>query len=87
MANTPTLFGEIRQPNSNYILIPRHTSELRTYIPFSYCKPTEIIGDSCIFLDNPDKYYFGILSSLMHMTWVKNICGRLNRSIIDIPYN
>lgn len=90
MSYTPTKFGEIRQPKNSYILIPRHTSELRRYIPLSYYKPTEIVGDSCIFLDNSDKYYFGILSSLMHMIWIKNICGRLKgdyRYSIKLVYN
>lgn len=77
LAQFPTLFGEIRQPNSDYVLIPRHSSENRSYIPLSYFSTEYIVGDSCLFVANASMYHFGILSSKMHMAWMRQVCGRL----------
>ncbi|NCR42720.1 MAG: class I SAM-dependent DNA methyltransferase [Microcystis aeruginosa W13-11] len=77
LSNFPTLFGENRQPKTSYILIPRHSSENRKYIPFGFFSPDYIASDSCLFVANADLYLFGILTSVMHMTWVKYVCGRL----------
>ncbi|MRR51367.1 MAG: class I SAM-dependent DNA methyltransferase [Rhodocyclaceae bacterium] len=77
LAKYPYLFGEIRQPVSAFVLIPRHSSENRRYIPLSYFSPKSIIGDSCMFVPNANLYHFGILSSTMHMSWVRQVCGRL----------
>ena len=77
LSNFPTLFGENRQPKTSYILIPRHSSENRKYIPFGFFSPDYIASDSCLFVANADLYLFGILTSAMHMTWVKYVCGRL----------
>jgi hypothetical protein len=77
LANYPTLFGEIRQPNTKYVLVVRHSSETRRYIPLSYFEPTYIVGDSCLFLPDATLYHFGVLSSAMQMAWLKQVCGRL----------
>lgn len=90
LANFPTLFGENRQPNSNYILIPRHSSENRKYIPIGFFDKNVIVSDSCLFLPGAKMYHFGILTSLMHMAWVGAVCGRIKsdyRYSIDIVYN
>lgn len=76
-ANTPTLFAEPRQPESNFLLIPRTSSENRKYIPFGFFTKDYIVNDSCTALPNANNYHFGMLSSLMHMAWVKYTCGRL----------
>lgn len=76
-AQTPTLFAEIRQPNSDYIIIPRTTSENRKYIPFAFYTKEFIVNDSCIALPDATFYHFGVISSEMHMAWVKYTCGRL----------
>jgi hypothetical protein len=84
------LFGEIRQPQADFVLFPRHTSEDRQYIPLSYFKPEYIIGDSCLSLSDATLWHFGILSSKMHMSWVKSVCGRLEsryRYSIELVYN
>ncbi|MCL6462697.1 MAG: class I SAM-dependent DNA methyltransferase [Flavobacterium micromati] len=86
----PSLFGEIRQPKSNFILIPRHSSENRRYIPFGYLSENNVVGDTCLSVDNATLYHYGILHSLMHMSWVKSICGRLEsryRYSNEIVYN
>ena len=90
LANTPYLFGEIRQPKDNYILIPRVTSERRKYIPFSFFDSNYIPANSCIIIPNAELYHFGVLTSIMHMVWVKYVCGRLKadyRYSKDIVYN
>jgi len=90
LANYPTLFGEIRQPNSDYILIPRHSSENRKYIPMGFFTKEDIAADSCLIVPNGTLFHFGILTSQMHMTWVNAVCGRLKsdyRYSKDIVYN
>lgn len=76
-ASTPTLFAEPRQPSSDFLLVPRTSSENRPYIPFGFFSKEFIVNDSCIALPNATPYHFGIMTSAMHMTWVKYICGRL----------
>lgn len=77
LAVYPTLFGEIRQPKSKFILIPRHSTELRNYIPFGFFKPDSIVSDSCLAIDNASSFEFGVIHSSMHMAWVKYTCGRI----------
>ena len=89
-ARMPSLFTENRQPNLDYVLIPRHSSENRRYIPFGFFNLDSIIADSCNSIPNATKYHFGILSSEMHNVWIKFICGRIKsdfRYSNDIVYN
>ncbi|WP_132052410.1 class I SAM-dependent DNA methyltransferase [Pseudocnuella soli] len=90
LAAFPTLFAEQRQPISNYVLIPIHTSENRQYIPFGFFTPDFIVGNSCTALINCTLSDWGVLSSKMHMVWVKYTCGRIKsdyRYSNDIVYN
>jgi hypothetical protein len=77
LADFPTLFGEIRQPDSDYILIPRVSSERRKYIPVSFMEKKVIAGDSTLIIPEGTLYHFGILISQMHMAWTRYVCGRL----------
>ncbi len=77
LAKTPTLFGEIRQPENRFILIPRVSSDSRDYIPMGFFESDKIAGDTCLIIPGAGYYHFGILESKMHMTWVNYICGRL----------
>jgi hypothetical protein len=89
-ANTPSLFSEIRQPQRDYIIIPRHSSENRKYIPIGFFSQETIVSDSCTALPNATLFHFGILTSQMHNTWVKNVCGRIKsdyRYSNDIVFN
>ncbi len=89
-ANIPTHFTENRQPNTNYVVIPSHTSENRKYIPMGYMTQNDIVNNSCLSIPNGTLYHFGVLMSTMHMVWVKYICGRLKsdyRYSKDIVYN
>lgn len=77
MAEQPTLFAEIRQPTTRFIIVPRHTSETRRYVPFGYFDPKYIVHDSCFAISDATLYHFGMLSSAIHMAWMKQTCGRL----------
>lgn len=77
LAEYPTLFGEIRQPTTEFVLVPRHSSETRRYIPLSYFPPSFVPSDSCLFLENASLYHFGVLMSGIHMAWVRAVCGRI----------
>ncbi|WP_253852105.1 class I SAM-dependent DNA methyltransferase, partial [Microcystis aeruginosa] len=84
------LFRQITQPKSDYILVPRTTSENRKYIPIGFFTADNIVSDTCQAIPNGDLYLFGILTSEMHMAWVKYVCGRLKsdyRYSKDIVYN
>lgn len=88
-ATTPTLFRDKNQP-ATYILIPRHSSENRQYIPMGFFDKTSIASDSCLTIPNGNLYHFGVLMSKMHMAWIKSVCGRLEsrfRYSKDIVYN
>jgi len=77
LAQMPYLFAEIRQPNTDYILIPNVSSEHRKYIPMGFISKDCITNNSCSIIPNGTLYHFGILTSAMHIAWVKYICGRL----------
>ena len=78
LAKYPHLFGFIsKQSKSKFVLIPRVTSERRLYIPLGYFTKGEIVGDTNLCVPNATLYHFGILHSLMHMSWVRVVCGRL----------
>ena len=89
-ANTPTLFQEIRHPESEYIIIPRHSSENRRYIPFGFVSPEIVVNDAVQIIPGASLYHFGILTSNVHMAWVRAVCGRIKsdyRYSKDIVYN
>jgi hypothetical protein len=88
-ALTPTLFRDRKQP-STYILIPSTTSENRIYIPMGFFSKNDIANNSCHTIPNGNLYHYGILTSTMHMAWVRTVCGRLEsryRYSKDIVYN
>jgi hypothetical protein len=90
LAEFPTLFGEIRQPDTNYLLIPRVSSERRKYIPIGFMNKNVIAGDSTMVVPKATLYEFGVLTSSMHMAWVRYVCGRLKsdyRYSASIVYN
>lgn len=77
LADIPMLFGEIRQPVTNYLLIPGVSSENRRYIPIGFLNSSIIASDLARTVPDANFYLFGVITSLMHMTWVKYVCGRL----------
>ena len=76
-ADYPTIFMENRQPKTNYILVPRHTSENRRYVPMGFFPPTVICGDANSAIPDATLYHFGILESNVHMAWMRTVAGRL----------
>ena len=90
LAETPMLFGEIRQPDSEYIIIPRHSSENRKYIPMGFMSPDIICGDANLLMPDASLYHFGVLTSNVHNAWVRAVCGRIKsdfRYSVNIVYN
>ena len=91
MAETPTLFAQITQPlGMPFIIIPRHSSENRRYMPLGFMGVDVIASDSTLIIPNATLYHFGILTSNMHMAWMRVVCGRLEmryRYSKDIVYN
>ena len=76
-AATPYLFQEIRQPEGSYIIVPRHSSENREYIPLGLVDSSTIVTDAVTIIPDATLYHFGVLTSGMHMAWVRAVCGRL----------
>jgi hypothetical protein len=77
LADFPSVFGEIRQPVTDYILVPRHSSERRKYVPIGFVSKNVIVGDSNSCIPNATLYEFGIITSIMHMAWMRYVCGRI----------
>ena len=89
-ADYPNLFMEDRQPSSMYILIPRHSSQNRRYIPMGFMTLDVICGDANNAMPNATIYDFGILESNVHMAWMRTVCGRIKsdyRYSNDVVYN
>ena len=80
-ANTPTIPSIMRYYNNNfnsdYIAIPKVSSQRRKYIPIELLKANVIAGDKIFLMPKGDIYSFGILTSNVHMAWMRAICGRL----------
>ena len=77
IAETPTLFGEMRPCESKYIAIPKVSSENRRYIPIDYLSPEVLAGDKLFQMPNATLFHFGVLTSNIHMAWMRAVCGRL----------
>ena len=77
LAAQPTLFGENRQPQSKYLLIPGVSSERRAYVPIGFLSPQVIASNLVNVVPGAELYHFGVLTSQMHMAWVRQVCGRL----------
>ena len=76
-AATPSVFFYLSQPNGEYIAIPEVSSERRRYIPIALLPPAVIASNKLYLITSSDLYLLGVLSSLMHMAWVKVVAGRL----------
>ena len=77
----PYLFCQIRQPSENYIVIPRHSTSSRRYIPMAYMDKNIICGDSTYILASGSLFVFGVLNSNVHNAWTRTVCGRLAMAI------
>lgn len=89
LADRPYQFRDLKNPGT-FIVIPATTSENRKYIPFAFLNKDYIPSNSIYMIPDASLYHFGILTSEMHMTWVRYVCGRLEsrfRYSKDIVYN
>jgi hypothetical protein len=89
LADKPYLFRDLKNPN-NYISLLHTSTNRRKYIIAVYKDNYSIPADTVLVIENSSLYHFGIISSLMHMAWVKSVCGRLGdglRYSKDIVYN
>lgn len=77
LVDTPTLFGEIRQPDTDMLVVPKVSSENRRYIPISYVQPQIIVNGSALIIPNASLYHFGVLISNVHMSWMRAVAGRM----------
>ena len=90
LADTPTRFHVTNIPDDTYLLIPRVSSENRRYIPIGFMDKGAMVSDSCHITTGANLYHFGILTSNVHMAWVRTVCGRLKsdyRYSKDVVYN
>ncbi len=90
LAQTPTRFHVENMPSTDYLLVPSVSSENRKYIPLGFMPKEVITSNLCLIISGAKLYHFGILTSEMHMTWVRYVCGRLKsdfRYSKDIVYN
>ncbi|MBQ7544441.1 MAG: class I SAM-dependent DNA methyltransferase [Synergistaceae bacterium] len=76
-AETPALFSEIRYATKNYLAIPQVSSDKRSYIPFGWLPAEVIPGNTLYMIPDATLYHFGVLTSRVHMAWVRRVCGRL----------
>ena len=89
-AETSSIFFQNAQPHSNYILVPRVSSENRRYVPIGFLTPDVIASDATSIIPGATIYHFGVLTSAVHMAWMRTVCGRLKsdyRYSATIVYN
>ena len=90
LANRPTRFSTENMPDTNYIIIPKVSSERRRYVPMGFMSPDVLASDLVFIIPDATLYHFGILESNVHMAWMRAVCGRLKsdyRYSKDVVYN
>lgn len=90
LADRPTRFHVENMPDTNYLLIPETSSELRRYIPVDFMSPDVLCSNAVRIIPNASLYHFGVLTSNVHMAWMRAVCGRLKsdyRYSKDVVYN
>jgi hypothetical protein len=76
-ADMPTLFDEIREPLTDYIAFPTVSSEKRRYVPIDFLPQIIIPGNKIYFMQDASLYHLGVITSIVHMAWMRASCGRL----------
>ena len=90
LAERPARFHVENMPNSTYILVPKVSSERRRYIPIGFMTPDVLCSDLVFIVPDSTMYHFGVLTSNVHMAWMRAVCGRLKsdyRYSKDVVYN
>uniref|UniRef100_A4TFW6 site-specific DNA-methyltransferase (adenine-specific) n=1 Tax=Mycolicibacterium gilvum (strain PYR-GCK) TaxID=350054 RepID=A4TFW6_MYCGI len=80
-AATPWRFNRVQQPSSAYLCIPRRVSESRKYYPAARFEPDVVAGDATFVVDDPDGFFFGVISSTMFITWQRTVGGRIKSDL------
>ena len=89
-AETPTLFCQIAQPDTDYIAVPKTSSQRRKYIPIGFLNKDVVASDLLFLIPDATLFHFGVLTSNVHNAWMRTVCGRLKsdyRYAKDIVYN
>lgn len=90
MADTPTLFAQIAQPDEDYIAVPAVSTQNRRYIPIGFISKEVIAGNKLYIIPKAGVYHFGVLTSNVHMAWMRLLAGRMKSDYSyskDIVYN
>ncbi|MCQ2279070.1 MAG: methylase [Bacteroidales bacterium] len=90
LADKPTRFHVENMPQSNSVLVPKVSSERRNYVPMGLMSPNAFCSDLVFLIPDATIYHFGVLESVVHMAWIRAVCGRLKsdyRYSKDIVYN
>lgn len=90
LADTPTRFQTENMPTTNYIVIPEVSSQNRRYVPMGFMTPDIMCSNKVRLMPNATLYHFGVLTSNVHMAWMRTVCGRLKSDYdysIKIVYN
>lgn len=90
IAEKPTRFHVENMPRGNYLLVPRVSSENRRYIPMGFMTPNDLASDAVQIVPDASLYDFGVLTSNVHMAWMRTVAGRLKsdyRYSAKIVYN
>jgi hypothetical protein len=90
LAERPTRFHVENMPKGNYIVIPEVSSERRRYVPMGFMNPDVLCSNLVKIIPNATLYHFGVLTSNVHMSWMRAVCGRLKsdyRYSKDVVYN
>ena len=90
LADRPTRFHIENMPDSNYLLVPCHSSEKRKYVPIGFVDPNIISSNAVLIVPDACLYNFGVMTSNVHMAWMRAVCGRLEtryRYSKDVVYN
>ena len=90
LAERPTRFHVENMPSTNFIIVPKVSSEKRRYVPMGFMSPDVLASDLVFLIPQATLYHFGILESNVHMAWMRAVCGRLEmryRYSKDVVYN
>ena len=90
LAEKPTRFHVENMPKGNYIVIPEVSSQARRYVPMGYMDDTVLCSNKVRLMPDATLYHFGVLTSNVHMAWMRTVCGRLKSDYdysVKIVYN
>ena len=90
LADKPTHFHVENMPTGTYVVIPEVSSERRKYVPMGFMTPDILCSNLVKIVPNATLYHFGVLTSNVHMAWMRAVCGRLEmryRYSVNVVYN